>query len=201
MDLSPREKNIIFCSIALIVLVVSYFTYKDKKRQEPDAPMMLYAESGDFSGAQNVERQIEVPVETGTIFVDIGGAVQRPGLYELDAGSRVKDGIVAAGGIIGEADMSQVNQARKLSDEEKLYIPHRGEEVPQGEAGESEGAGPVSIQTASKEQLMRLPGIGEKTADKIIEHRNAHPFQQAEDLKEVPGIGEKTYESLKPYIK
>lgn len=201
MKLTDREKILAFASLCLLVLTVSYYHYRLKAAGAEEPSFVI--ENGDVAKSDFKEKQPAEEEGIGSaIYVDIGGAVKNPGLYELEKGARVKDGITAAGGIVGNADTSQINLAKKLNDEEKLYIPKAGEQVPVVATGGPSPAqtGPVSIQNGSKEDLMRLPGIGEKTADKIIEYRTAHPFTALEDLKEVPGIGEKTFESLKNNI-
>lgn len=201
MKLTDREKILAFASLCLLVLTVSYYHYRLKAAGAEEPSFVI--ENGDVAKSDFKEKQPAEEEGIGSaIYVDIGGAVRNPGLYELEKGARVKDGITAAGGIVGNADTSQINLAKKLNDEEKLYIPKAGEQAPVVATGGPSPAqtGPVSIQNGSKEDLMRLPGIGEKTADKIIEYRTAHPFTAVEDLKEVPGIGDKTFESLKNNI-
>lgn len=201
MKLTDREKILAFASLCLLVLTVSYYHYRLKAAGAEEPSFVI--ENGDVAKSDFKETQPAEEEGIGSaIYVDIGGAVKNPGLYELEKGARVKDGITAAGGIVGNADTSQINLAKKLNDEEKLYIPKVGEQAPVVATGGPSPAqnGPVSIQSGSKEDLMRLPGIGEKTADKIIEYRTAHPFTAVEDLKEVPGIGDKTFESLKNNI-
>lgn len=202
MKLTDREKVLAFISLCLLVLTVSYYHYR-LKAEGSGAPSFVI-ESDEVS--KDAFKEDAAPAKEegigSTIYVDIGGAVKNPGLYELEKGARVKDGITAAGGIVGNADTSQINLAKKLNDEEKLYIPNVGEQAPAASAQATSpgGKGPVSIQNGSKEDLMTLPGVGEKTAEKIIEYRAAHPFTAVEDLKEVPGIGDKTFESLKNNI-
>lgn len=201
MKLTDREKILAFASLCLLVLTVSYYHYRLKAAGAEEPSFVI--ENGDVAKSDFKETQPAEEEGIGSaIYVDIGGAVKNPGLYELEKGARVKDGITAAGGIVGNADTSQINLAKKLNDEEKLYIPKAGEQAPVVATGGPSPVqtGPVSIQNGSKEDLMRLPGIGEKTADKIIEYRTAHPFTAVEDLKEVPGIGDKTFESLKNNI-
>lgn len=202
MKLTDREKVLAFVFLCLLVLTVSYYHFRLKAEGSEEPSFVI--EKDEVS--RDVFNQEEAPApEEGigsAIYVDIGGAVKNPGLYELEKGARVKDGITAAGGIVGNADTSQINLAKKLNDEEKLYIPKVGEQAPAQsvQAPSPAAKGPVSIQNGSKEDLMTLPGIGEKTADSIIEYRTAHPFTAVEDLKEVPGIGDKTFESLKNNI-
>ena len=202
MKLTDREKVLAFVFLCLLVLTVSYYHFRLKAEGTEEPSFVI--EKDEVS--RDVFNQEGAPApEEGigsAIYVDIGGAVKNPGLYELEKGARVKDGITAAGGIVGNADTSQINLAKKLNDEEKLYIPKVGELAPaqSAQAPSPAAKGPVSIQNGSKEDLMTLPGIGEKTADSIIEYRTAHPFTAVEDLKEVPGIGDKTFESLKNNI-
>ncbi|CAC9925524.1 comEA protein [Aedoeadaptatus nemausensis] len=197
MGFTDREKKLIFLFVVILVATVS-FMYK--RNSEPQSEQILSL----YGNAVQEENTRSLPAEEdtigSTIYVDIGGAVHKPGLYTLDKGARVKDGITAAGGALPDADMSGVNLAKKLNDEEKLYIPKQ-EELPSPQmATESSSSGVVSIQNGSKEELMTLPGIGDKTAEKIMEYRSAHPFTKVDDLKEVPGIGDKTFDSLKNNI-
>lgn len=202
MKLTDREKVLAFVFLCLLVLTVSYYHFR-LKAEGSEEPSFVIEKDEVSRDVFNQERAPAPEEGIGSaIYVDIGGAVKNPGLYELEKGARVKDGITAAGGIVGNADTSQINLAKKLNDEEKLYIPKVGEQAPAQsvQAPSPAAKGPVSIQNGSKEDLMTLPGIGEKTADSIIEYRTAHPFTAVEDLKEVPGIGDKTFESLKNNI-
>lgn len=197
MGFTDREKKLIFLFAVVLVATVT-FMYKRNPTPAKDKELTLY---GDEAGDEESQKlPSEGDAIGSTIYVDIGGAVHRPGLYTLDKGARVKDGITAAGGTLPEADMSGVNLAKKLNDEEKLFIPKLGQAPsPQSPSG-TPSTGVVSIQNGSKEELMSLPGIGEKTAEKIMEYRSAHPFTKIEDLREVPGIGDKTFDSLKSNI-
>lgn len=146
------------------------------------------------------------------LVVDVGGAVQHPGVVELAAGARVADAIAAAGGLTADADVATVNQAAPLVDGSKVTVPRAGEEaVPAAEAGDPQGAGSasaapsaaglVNINTATTDELVSLPGVGPATAQAIIEDRAAHgPFSSAEDLMRVSGIGEKRFEKMKSRI-
>lgn len=197
MGFTDREKKLIFLFVVILVATVS-FMYKRNSEPQNEQILSLYGNAVEEENTRSLPA--EEDTIGSTIYVDIGGAVHKPGLYTLDKGARVKDGITAAGGALPDADMSGVNLAKKLNDEEKLYIPKQ-EELPSPQmATESSSSGVVSIQNGSKEELMTLPGIGDKTAEKIMEYRSAHPFTKVDDLKEVPGIGDKTFDSLKNNI-
>lgn len=123
------------------------------------------------------------------LVVDVAGAVARPGLYHLAAGTRIADAVAAAGGLARNADATLVNLAAPLADGEQVLVPRRGA------AGMSSGgvpspASPLDLNTATVDQLDALPGIGPATAQKIIDYRQAHgPFRAVAELEGVPGIG------------
>lgn len=139
------------------------------------------------------------------IMVHIGGQVYNPGVFELDLGTRVIDAVELAGGLKKEADVDRINLARKLSDEEKIYIPkigeeNLGEEYIDSELGSAKGTGKININRCSKEELISLPGIGEVIAERILEYRDSKRFEKIEDLMDVSGIGTKKFEGLKDLI-
>jgi len=117
------------------------------------------------------------------LWVDVGGAVERPGVYELEEGSRIKDGLIAAGGLADEADRDYVsrmiNLAEKVEDGEKVYIPFREEEAVLGVAVSNEGM--VNLNTASESQLDTLWGVGQARAKGIIDGR---PYASVEEVVE-----------------
>lgn len=167
------------------------------------------AESPDEDvGGVTVSSSDQTGVAT-SIVVDVGGAVARPGIVSLASGARVADAITAAGGLASDADTTAINQAALLSDGEKIYIPHEGEEAsaatnPQGSATASSAESAsdlININTATIEELDALPGVGPATAQAIVDEREANgSFTSPEDIMRVSGIGEKKYEKLADYI-
>lgn len=136
----------------------------------------------------------------------ITGAINNPGVVVLEEGSRIVDALEAAGGETDEADVNRLNLAYVLEDGEKLYIPSKNEEeqkyITQGKDNMSEGQSKININSAQIEELITLPGVGEATANKIIEYRKENgKFQKIEDLKNVPGIGDSKFENIKMLIK
>jgi competence protein ComEA len=144
------------------------------------------------------------------IVVYVSGAVLRPGVYALPQGARVADALVAAGGATGEADLTRINLARRVRDEEQVHIPQPGETpllvptpllpttVTPAEGG---AVGPININTASAAQLDGLPGIGPGYAQRIVEYRESHgPFARTEEIQNVPGIGPATFDKIKDLI-
>jgi competence protein ComEA len=144
------------------------------------------------------------------IAVDIAGAVTKPGLYEFQKGARIQDALDAAGGLLTSADSTPLNLAALLEDGQKLEIPYKegqaptevtpGPDLPGGTPTPS-SEDRININTASLEELDKLPGIGPATAQKIIDYRTSNgPFAKIEDIMNVSGIGPSTFEKLKDLI-
>ena len=139
------------------------------------------------------------------IFVDIKGAVQNPGVYQMKVGDRVKDALDAAGGLTEEADSQKVNLAKRLEDQMVIVVPKVGEEAEEIPAGETRKEatkeGKVNINTATVEELKTLKGVGEKKAEAIIEYRKKNgSFKTKEDLMKVRGIGKKLFDSFQERV-
>jgi DNA uptake protein ComE-like DNA-binding protein len=132
------------------------------------------------------------PPASGTIVVDVEGAVVEPGVRELPAGARVADAINAAGGYASDADLdataSALNLAQALADGEQIHVPRIGEAaaaVASGAAGAATGGstagGLLDLNTATPEELEALPGIGPVTVQKIVAARQEQPFASLDD--------------------
>ena len=139
------------------------------------------------------------------LYVYICGQVQNPGVYTLPEGSRVYDVITLAGGFTEIAATDYWNQARLLKDGEMIYVPSKEEvknhPVDGGGSSKASDSDKVNINTASKEELMTLPGIGETRASAILAYRQKNgPFSSIEELKEVEGIKEAVFAKIKVYI-
>lgn len=151
------------------------------------------------------------------VFVDVQGAVKRPGLYQFTSEMRVADAIKEAGGLASRADRKQINLATRLTDQQQLYIPLKGEQAPAQSAtstGNSAMSGSgtsspksdksvtvVNLNTATVTDLQQLTGVGEKKAQKIVDYRSEHgSFKSVADLAQVPGFGEKTVANLQDQL-
>lgn len=171
---------------------------------------LLYINNKKNEIIQDIENEnfveTEEKIEIKMIYVDVGGEVNYPGLYSLPEGSRVNDAIIIAGGATEKADLSEVNLAYILSDALKITIPKKEVEIKKKKAIVSKSInissnnselGKININTASKEQLKTLYGIGDSTAEKIIKYREENgTFSDAEELKKVSGIGESKYDKI-----
>ena len=132
------------------------------------------------------------------ICVYVCGAVHRQGVYTLPAGSRVYEAVEAAGGFAEHADLEAVNQAEILEDEMQLTIPTKQG----GKEGEEAKDGKVNLNTATKEELMSLSGVGEAKADSIIRYREQQgQFRRIEDIMLISGIKEGLFQKIKDFIK
>ena len=145
-----------------------------------------------------------------SIVVDVRGAVAKPGVYTLDAGSRVQDVLTQAGGVLANAEPRTLNFARRLNDGEQLYVPMVGEAsaTPPPAVGRSALAattktpfGKININTATLEELDLLPGIGPSIGQRIVDYRTQNgAFGKAEDLKNVRGIGDALFDQIKELV-
>ncbi len=166
----------------------------------------LQLETEEWMSTQEAEIQTDsqstASTEAKEIYVFVCGQVKNPGVYCLPVGSRVCDAVEAAGGCLDTADPYAVNQAELLTDESRIYIPEPGESVDPGtDSGAVDADGRVSLNRASKEELMTLPGIGESKADSILEYREAHGgFQTIEELMNIPGIKEGVFQKIQDCV-
>ncbi|MFB8417867.1 helix-hairpin-helix domain-containing protein [Streptomyces albidoflavus] len=144
----------------------------------------------------------------GPLVVDVSGKVARPGVHRLPAGSRVEDALEAAGGVRPGTDTSGLNRARLLTDGEQVAVgvdPAPGAGPAPGAPGSGAGvaaAGPLSLGTASAEQLETLPGVGPVLAAAIIAYRTENGgFRSVDQLRDVRGIGDRRFEDLRELVR
>jgi competence protein ComEA len=181
--------SLVIFAVFIICLVVGYFISRPAGNLKEEE--MFAEEAG--TAAEGVQK----------LTVYVNGEVNSPGVYSLVTGSRIKDAIEASGGFTESADIKRVNLAKKVRDEDYIFIDTR--DSTQGAGGVSQGGisseGQVNVNTATKEELMTVPGIGEVTAQKIIDYREKNgDFQKIEDLTKVDRIGEKTLAKFKDKI-
>lgn len=155
--------------------------------------------------AENTESTGMQPVSEASteheLYVFVCGQVRNPGVYCVPAGSRICDAISAAGGCLETADDCVVNQAERLQDGDKVYIPGVGEalDIPEEETKVQDGL--IHLNRATKEELMTLPGIGESKAQQILAYREEHGgFSSIEELMNISGIKEGVFHSIEDYI-
>ncbi len=135
----------------------------------------------------------------GDVVVDVTGAVARPGVYRLPAGARVTDAVGRAGGATGGALLEAINLAARLADGQQVVVPKKGPGgAPLATAGAAGEDGPISLGSATAEQLDTIDGIGPVTAQKIVEYRDQRGgLASVDQLDQVSGIGPATMQSLR----
>ncbi|MBC2372025.1 ComEA family DNA-binding protein [Listeria booriae] len=190
------KKYIIGIAALLVAASLFFFMQKDEEVATTDAAAQ------ETPKAEKLE-----PMTSKVLIVDVKGAVNKPGVYELAADSRVKDAILKAGGLSPEADVKLLNMAQKVTDEMVIYAGKVGEEgiqpvtTAQDEASGGGDSKKVNINTADTTALQTIPGIGAAKAQAIIDYREKEGlFQKVEDLSKVSGIGAKTVERLSEHI-
>lgn len=141
----------------------------------------------------------EIKSAEKTIVVDVQGAVNKPGVYHLKERTIVLDALQMAGGTKNDADLKQINQAKRLKDQMQIYVPNKTEKRSTGSGSAEREA--VNINTATVDDFKKVTGVGPKKAEKIIAFREQHgDFKDLNDLKKVSGFGEKTIEKLKDQL-
>lgn len=164
--------------------------------------VFVYGQTRFSTPPPPIEKVDREPTPQAMFVVHVAGMVQSPGVYELPDGSRVRDAIEAAGGALSDADLDALNLAELLADGVKIFVPKKGEAPADvSEQGSEQPQGKVNINSATKEQLEALPGVGPVLAERIIAYRKSKGrFTSLRQLMEVEGIGTKKYEALKSLL-
>ncbi|SHI70295.1 DUF655 domain-containing protein [Lutispora thermophila] len=202
-----KKEKVLICIIIILALALIGNVYINSHK-----PTEISLESNEYEDAKKDEDEIKrTQQESELIGVHISGAVKNPGFIWIKEGTRLGEALNYVGGALVDADLDAVNLSKKLSDEEKVYIPRIGENIEKAEILSGNGKtsvnssfndGKININTAGIDELDSLPGIGEAYAKRIIEYREANgPFKSIEDIKNVSGIGAKRYEAIKDLIK
>lgn len=205
------EKNQRFKKLGILLGIIGivFFCTVGCAEEQKDGLKSLSLEKKENSSEQDEiqDKKLDDKEDSGTIYVYVCGAVHAPGVYELEEGARIYEAIVCAGGLRDDADKNYVNQAQILSDGEQIYIPteeeaaqeHLMQEVERGSDLSADDR--IDINTATKEELMTLSGIGESRAESILAYRQIHgAFQNIEELMNVEGIKEGIFQKIKDSI-
>ncbi|MGO5673946.1 competence protein ComEA [Bacillus subtilis] len=199
--LNQHKKAIILAASAAVFTAIMIFLATGKNKEPVKQAVPTETENTVVKQEANNDESNE------TIVIDIKGAVQHPGVYEMRTGDRVSQAIEKAGGTSEQADEAQVNLAEILQDGTVVYIPKKGEgtAVQQGGGGSVQSDGGkgalVNINTATLEELQGISGVGPSKAEAIIAYREENGrFQTIEDITKVSGIGEKSFEKIKSSI-
>lgn len=204
--MKAKLKYIIIAIIILVALVVSYVLSLDNKEVS----------------AENVEiTKTDVTNVTSKVYVDIKGSVKKPGVYQVSADSIVWDIVNLSGGFTKNAYTKNINLSQKVKDEMVIYVFSKNEMSKMNNTVKTDTTCTtniinydncittekketntvlVNINTASKEELMNVSGIGASKVDSIIAYRIKTPFSKIEDIMNVSGIGESLFDKIKKYI-
>lgn len=159
----------------------------------------LQSYSSQETPSQEASSDSEAEASAEEIYVDVTGAVQKPGVYQLNQGDRVYQAIEKAGGFREDAEASAINQAAVLEDGQQITILSTSQQQMQEEKAAEEGL--VNINTADADALCTLPGIGEAKAKSIIAYREKNgPFKSTEELTKVSGIKEGVFDKVSDLI-
>lgn len=211
---SKKIKIVIIISIVMIIFMFIFNIFHKNEKYEighnEERIENEIQEESVFEEESNVIKNENLSQET--IFVDIVGEVNSPSMVEVEAKDRLQIAIEKAGGLTQKADRDSINLAQKLTDGAQYVIPKKGEELKinysDNQKSESdvkntsaENDGKVNINTADKEALKTLTGIGDVLAQRIIDYRNENNgFKSIDDINNVKGIGEKKFEEIKGEI-
>ncbi|MEH7798264.1 helix-hairpin-helix domain-containing protein [Bacillus safensis] len=198
------KKYSLYIAAGLIVVIIFSFFFFTGKGEGSREPSVL-KENKDIQVI--LEDKQETEKEPSTIFVEVKGAVRKPGVYTFQSDARVEEAIQRAGGFTSKADSIEINQAAKLEDSMMIYVRKQGEaerETQTASADASAGVEKsegVNVNQADAAELQTINGIGPAKAEAIITYREEHgEFQQIEDLRNISGFGEKTIERLKSQL-
>lgn len=222
MEIRNKKVIIVVTLIIIVICLFIYFKYINKQKEyEFEVGFeenLEELESSDINEQTNENIIENTEEQKDIIVIHIAGEVNNPSVIYINNDSRIIDAINMAGGVTDKANLSKVNLAYKLADGMKIYIPSIYDEDEQEYISQKsgnnvvvdEGKGIVSnkedsimvnINTASEEELKKLPGIGSSIAIRIINYRNENgKFKTIEDLKNVSGIGDAKFNNIKNYI-
>ncbi len=202
-----RKKEVVL--VIIFILSIAFFNIKDFRFKMNEKVLIedgidSAKESDEVNTKENMtektEKEIEKPKE---IKADICGAVKNQGVVILSEGDRVIDAINKAGGLTDNADINRVNRSKYVFDGEKIIIPEKGQAIEGLEDLGTLGVDKkININTAPKEELIMLDGIGESIGERIIKYRRENNgFKSIEDIMNVSGIGQSKFEQIKDSIK
>ena len=192
-------KSIILAFVCSLVLIIGGLFYFNQNKTEDYSGV-------SFSNISNETNNKDEKAENRhdeKIFVDVKGAVKHPGVFETTKDKRVRDLIEEAGGLLDDADTSTLNLSQKVKDQMVIYVLKHGEKPKQISDGStsSTNGDVININTANKEQLMKISGVGKTKAEAIISYREKNgDFKKKEDITKVQGIGKATFEKIKDKI-
>ena len=189
-----EQKVLIVVMLALLAVVIATLGRSGVRSETGTDATVAESNNGNpvtsnISGSSDLDKLV----------VHVTGEVLRPRLYEVPEGTRVYE-VLGMAGLTALSDAHRLNLAAMVKDGQKLVVPRKGAGGNGGAVGGNDAGGLVNINTATKDELKTLSGIGEVYAGRIIEYRKVHPFRTVEEIVGVSGIGEKTFEKIRDRI-
>jgi competence protein ComEA len=194
--MQKKERTLLLVFLVAILLAGSVYLYGGKKGQDAQVPLST-------ANMTSTSEQQRTQTNGAMLRVHVKGEVNQPGVIQIPADSRVIDAIQAAGGSKAGADLEKLNLAAVVADGSEVIVPKAGADTEQSAAptGSTNATGKININTATVDDLDKLPGIGSTRAGAIIAYRQEHGrFLQIEDLKKVPGIGVKMFDQIRDKV-
>jgi competence protein ComEA len=199
-----RSQLLVYGAVAAVLLLVGARWIRSGGARGDPAGQVTYGASGSGGSSSRSAAGLDVSAQSGDdVVVDVAGAVGDPGVYRLPAGSRVNDAVKRAGGATARAEVASINLAARLTDGQQVVVPARtrGRVATGGSAsgsGATGASGPISLGTATVDQLDTIEGVGPVTAQKIVEFRDQHGgISSIDQLDQIDGIGPSTMETLR----
>lgn len=200
-----RAQLLVYGAVGVALLLLGARWIRSADAQSSDSGGVTYSSGPSSSGgSSSASGSFGVSSQGGQdVVVDVAGAVGKPGVYRLPAGARVNDAILRAGGATRKAEVDSINLAARLSDGQQVVVPERAK-VPGSSASATGGStsagdtGPISLGTATVDQLDTIEGIGPVTAQNIIDFRDQHGgISSIDQLDQISGIGPATMDALR----
>lgn len=218
LDKIIKEKNKIgIITLVTILIIVTFFIYHKSgyKELSKNNTESIFEEESEMNAKNESKKDTALENDfdnnnKNTITVEIKGEVKKPDVYKMGDDSIVRDLIEKAGGTTDNANIKNINRAKKLNDHEVIYIQNneeaeKGKPVFNSESStstdSSSESSKININTADAEGLKKINGVGDAKAKKIIEYREKNGnFKSIDEIKNIGGIGEKTFEKMKSQL-
>jgi competence protein ComEA len=197
-----RSQLVVYGAVAVALLLLGARWIRSADAQSPPSGVSYSAGSSNSGSSGSASDSFAIDSQGGgDVVVDVAGAVGKPGVYRLPAGTRVNDAIQRAGGATARAEAESINLAARLSDGQQIVVPSRAKSaagVASAAPAGAESTGPISLGSATVAELDTIDGIGPVTAQDIVDFRDQHGgVSSVDQLDEISGIGPATMEALR----
>ncbi len=195
MPSQQADRIRILVSVLFLLIIAAGAVVWLGRRAEPPPLVITTPTSGPAAVAPTT-----LAAQSTSIKVYVSGAVARPGVVEMHPGERVEDAILLAGGSLPDSDLTNLNLAARVKDEQHIRVPRQGEPA-SAQSGQGGAPGKINLNTATLAELDALPGIGTAIGNKIIAYRQAQGgFRSVEELIQAKLVNQKTYEVIKDMV-